>query len=78
MSLSPCVRESIATSTLGAIPKMCIMLSATRQAREMASARYERTLFPVALQALVRCFSMAEEEIRWDTQVYSKLLNLWE
>src|SRR5262249_39264431 len=51
---------------------------AALQAREIAGARYERTLFPVALQALVRCFSRAEEEIRWDAQVYSKLRNLWE
>ena len=53
-------------------------INATLQAREIAGARYERTLFPVALQAFVRCFSRAEEEIRWDAQVYSKLLNLWE
>src|SRR5262245_24569422 len=51
---------------------------ATLQARAIASARTSLPLLPVALQALVRCFSMAEEEIRWDTQVYAKLLNLWE
>jgi len=27
---------------------------------------------------LGRCFSRAEEEIRWDAQVYAQLLNLWE
>ena len=59
-------------------PHVPLAPNATLQSREIAGARYERTLFPVALQALVRCFSMAEEEIRWDTQVYAKLLNLWE
>jgi len=52
--------------------------NAAPQAREIASARASLPLFPVALQAFVRCFSRAEEEIRWDAQVYSKLLNLWE
>ena len=52
--------------------------NATLQARGIAGARDERTLFPVALQALVRCFSRADEEICWDAQVLSQLLNLWE
>ena len=51
--------------------------NAQRQARGIAGARHERTLFPVALQAFVRCFARADEEIRWDAQVYSQSLNLW-
>jgi hypothetical protein len=52
--------------------------NATLQARGIASARASLPLFPVALQALVRGFSRANEEIRWDAQVLSQLLNLWE
>jgi len=51
--------------------------NATLQARGIAGARHEQTLFPVALQAFVRCFARADEEIRWDAQVYSQSLNLW-
>jgi hypothetical protein len=57
---------------------MFVDSNATLQAWAIAGARDERTLLPVALQALVRCFSMAEEEIRWDAQVCAKSLNLLE
>jgi hypothetical protein len=61
-----------------AVAETVLQPNVTLQAREIAGARDERALLPVALQALVRCFSRAEEEIRWDAQVYAKSLNLWE
>jgi hypothetical protein len=64
-------------STRGPIIELTLPSNATLQARAIAGARDERTLLPVALQAFVRCFSLAEEEICWDAQVYAQLLNLW-
>ena len=72
------VKQGHFMKAMGQVSGLPLTPNATLQARGIAGARHERTLFPVALQALVRRCARMDEEIRWDSQVHSKSLNLWE